>query len=87
MLLKGILREVQSIISSRNNLSLHFWHKREGNSFTQGAYELLKNIYKEIFLDKQRDYYFPILVERQHKNKWDETTENSRDISRECDGH
>ena len=85
MLLKGILREVQSIISSRNNLSLHFWQKREGNSFTQGAYKLLKNIYKEIFLDKQRDF-FPILVERQHKNKWDET-ENSRDIYRECDGH
>lgn len=28
----------------------------------------MKNIYKEIFLDRQRDYYFPILVEKQHKN-------------------
>lgn len=40
---------------------------------------------RDIFRQTKR--FFPILVERQHKNKWDETTENSRDISRECDGH
>lgn len=52
----------------------------------QVAYELLKNIYKEIFLDRQRDYYFPILVEKQYKNK-QSLKQNSRDITRECDGH
>jgi hypothetical protein len=43
--------------------------EREGESFTKIAYELLKNMYKEIFLDIPRDYFPIFSVEKQHKNK------------------
>lgn len=57
------------------------------NSFTQVAYELRRDIYKEIFLDRQRDYYFPILVEKQHKNKQSLKQNKTVETYPECDGH
>lgn len=37
--------------------------------FHSSAYELLKNVYKEIFLDRPRDYYFLIFSRKAAKNK------------------